>query len=469
MIEQSPRGYGLSTGVFLVVAGMVGAGILTSSGYTLRDTANPAGLLLLWAVGGLMALCGAWCVVEMATALPQVGGDYIFAREAFGPGAGMVAGWLSFLIGFTAPTAVVARLAANYIVKPFGEPLRTVIPESYFAYLEPGLATVLIVCITWGHCLGHKQSALLQTVTTLGKVFVLLAMVVAALLSPRIDWSHFESSHWPDRSEWSTWAVGLIYVGYAYAGWNSAAYIAGEIRNPVKLLPWAILGGCILVTTLYLLLNLVYILALDPVAMRMRPIGEVGPVADLAMRELFGPALANPLSVVLGLGLVASLSSYLLAGSRLPVAMAHDGLFFRMAGRLHSTRQTPVLALWIQAFLAIGLCWSGSFLQILDYTSVGLTLVSALVICSIFPLRRRVDLAHAIRCPGHPLPALIYLGLSTWTIVFSLMDGQKFFPTLLSLVTVIVVVIVSGFIFSARRMVAGNPTSAGPDKVPRPL
>ena len=124
MIEQSPRGYGLSTGVFLVVAGMVGAGILTSSGYTLRDTANPAGLLLLWAVGGLMALCGAWCVVEMATALPQVGGDYIFAREAFGPGAGMVAGWLSFLIGFTAPTAVVARLAANYIVKPFWEPLR---------------------------------------------------------------------------------------------------------------------------------------------------------------------------------------------------------------------------------------------------------------------------------------------------------------------------------------------------------
>ena len=114
MSDLPPRGYGLPTGIFVVVAGMVGAGILTSSGYTLRDTGNPAALLALWALGGLMALCGAWCMVEMATALPRVGGDYVFAREAFGPAAGVVAGWLSFLVGFAAPTAVVSRLAANY-------------------------------------------------------------------------------------------------------------------------------------------------------------------------------------------------------------------------------------------------------------------------------------------------------------------------------------------------------------------
>ena len=439
MSDLPPRGYGLPTGIFVGVAGMVGAGILTSSGYTLRDTGNPAALLALWALGGLMALCGAWCMVEMATALPRVGGDYVFAREAFGPAAGVVAGWLSFLVGFAAPTAVVSRLAANYATTPILLPWHDSLPVWLLNNLEPMLASLLIAGITLGHCLGQRQSARVQIVTTLAKLVVLMGMGLAGILSPKADWSHLAASHWPDQAEWGTLAVGLIYVGYAYAGWNSAGYLAGEIRDPGKLLPWSTLGGCTLVAALYLLLNLVYILALDPQGMRQRPVEEVGPVADLAMRELFGPGVANLLSVVLGLGLIASVSSYLLAGSRLPVAMARDGCFPSLAGKLHVTRHTPVAGLLMQAGLAIGLCWSGSFLQILDYTSVGLTLISALVIASIFPLRRRRDLAHAVRCPLHPLPALVFLGLSAWTIVFALLDSQKRIPALLGIVTVLAV------------------------------
>lgn len=446
MSSHPPRGYGLSTGVFVVMAGMVGAGILTSSGYTLRDTGNPAALLGLWAVGGLMALCGAWCVVEMATALPRVGGDYVFAREAFGPAAGLVAGWSSFLIGFAAPTAVIARLAANYATRPFLQGSHG-LPPWLENSLEPLLASLIIVVIATGHCLGQRQSAWVQDATTVGKLVVLVAMALAALCAPAADWGHLKASHWPDRVEWNTLAVGLIYVSYAYAGWNSAGYLAGEIRDPQKLLPRSILGGCGLVTLLYLMLNLAYIVALDPDEMRTRPVEEVGPVADLAMRQLFGGKVANLLSVILGLGLIASVSSYLLAGSRLPVAMARDGLFFQMAGTLHPKRQTPVTALAVQATLAILLCWSGSFLGILDYTSVGLTLISSMVICSMFPLRRRADLAHAVRCPWHPLPALVFLGLSAWTISFSLMDSQKFLPTLLSIATVLTVML-AGWIYS---------------------
>lgn len=444
MSDLSPRGYGLATGIFVVVAGMVGAGILTSSGYTLRETGNPIGLLVLWAVGGLMALCGAWCVVEMSTAFPKVGGDYVFAREAFGPVAGMVVGWLSFLIGFAAPTAVVSRLAANYATKPFQGNFKAVLPEPLSSNLEPALATVIIGLITWGHCLGQRQSAWVQTATTVAKIAVLLVMALAALACPQADWSHFSASHWPERAEWSTWAVGLIYVGYAYAGWNAAGYLAGEIREPVRMLPLSTLGGCALVTGLYLLLNLAYIVALDPEQMRLRSVEEVGPVADLAMRHLFGGGVANLLSVVLGLGLVASVSSYLLAGSRLPVAMARDGYLFRSIGSLHPTRHTPIVALGIQGALAVALCWSGTFLQILDYTSVGLTLISAMVVCSIFPLRRRPESAHAVLCPWHPLPALVFLGLSIWTIVFGLMDRERFLPSVLCLVTVGTVVLLGG-------------------------
>jgi APA family basic amino acid/polyamine antiporter len=447
MSEHPPRGYGLATGIFVVVAGMVGAGILTSSGYTLRETGNAFGLLILWAVGGLMALCGAWCVVEMATAFPKVGGDYVFAREAFGPVAGLVVGWLSFLIGFAAPTAVVSRLAANYATKPFQSDLQALLPESLAIHLEPALATLIIVLITWGHCLGQKQSAWVQTATTVAKIVVVMAMGLAALASPQADWGHFSASHWPDRGEWSTWAVGLIYVGYAYAGWNAAGYLAGEIRDPRRLLPLSTLGGCAMVTSLYLLLNMAYIVALDPEGMRQRSVEEVGPVADLAMRHLFGGRVANLLSVVLGIGLVASVSSYLLAGSRLPVAMARDGYLFRGIGRLHPTRQTPILALGLQCVLAVALCWSGTFLQILDYTSVGLTVISAMVVCSIFPLRRRAESVQAIRCPWHPLPALVFLGLSVWTIAFGLMDQDKFLPTLLCLVTVLAVTAMGGIFY----------------------
>jgi len=451
MSDHPPRGYGLATGIFVVVAGMVGAGILTSSGYTLRETGNPIGLLVLWAVGGLMALCGAWCVVEMATAFPKVGGDYVFAREAFGPVAGLVVGWLSFLIGFAAPTAVVSRLAANYATKPFQGNLQALLPDFLSTHLEPALATVIIALITWGHCLGQKQSAWVQTATTCAKIVVLVAMALSALASPQADWGHFSASHWPDRTEWATWAVGLIYVGYAYAGWNAAGYLAGEIRNPGRRLPLSTLGGCALVTCLYLLLNLAYIVALDPEEMRLRSVEEVGPVADLAMRHLFGGAVANLLSVVLGLGLVASVSSYLLAGSRLPVAMARDGYLFRAIGSVHPTRQTPMVALGIQGGLAVGLCWSGTFLQILDYTSVGLTVISAMVVCSIFPLRLRAESEHAVRCPWHPFPALVFLGLSIWTIIFGLMDRERSLPTLLCLLTVVAVVVLGGLFHRVKK------------------
>lgn len=450
MSDNPPRGYGLATGVFVVVAGMVGAGILTSSGYTLRETANPLGLLALWAVGGLMALCGAWCVVEMATAFPKVGGDYVFAREAFGPVAGLVVGWLSFLIGFAAPTAVVSRLAANYATKPFQSGLQALLSDPVAIYLEPALASIIIAVITWGHCLGQKQSASVQTATTVAKIAVLVSMGLAALVSPRADWGHFSASHWPDQAEWATWAVGLIYVGYAYAGWNSAGYLAGEMRDPRRLMPLSTLGGCGLVTGLYLLLNIAYIVALDPEGMRDRSLEEVGPVADLAMRNLFGGAFANLLSVVLGIGLVASVSSYLLAGSRLPVAMAQDGYLFRAVGRIHPTRHTPTMALIIQGGLAIAMCWSGTFLQILDYTSVGLTVISAMVVCSIFPLRRRQESGLAVRCPWHPVPALVFLGLSAWTIIFGLLDKDRFLPTTLCLVTVLAVIALGSWFYRGK-------------------
>ena len=422
------RGYGFYTGLYVVVASMVGAGILTSSGYTLRETGNPWSLLGLWAVGGAMALAGALTIAEMATLLPSVGGDYLFAREAFGRGAGVVVGWATFVLGFAAPTAVIARLAAKYLVGPVAGPWQDV--------AEPGLAVALIAACAFAHGLGRSESAGAQAITTVAKLVVLVGMALVGFLSGGGDWGHFNRGGWPGQGEWPALAGSLIYVGYAYAGWNAAAYLAGEMRDPARMVPRALVGGCLLVGVLYLALNVLYIYAIDPAAFAEMPMGDVGRVAELAMTTLCGPGIGRGLSLVVGLGLIASVSAYLMSGSRVLAAMAADGAFFPLAGGWHASRGTPVGGVACLGFTASLLACSGSFLQLLDYTSTGLTAVSALVVAAIFPLRRRMSLAAGFRMPLYPLPPLLVLGLSTWTVAAVLIQPDKRLPALLSLGTI---------------------------------
>lgn len=428
MSGEPRRGFGFLTGLYVVVASMVGAGILTSSGYTLRETGNPWSLLGLWVVGGVMALAGALTVAEMATRLPRIGGDYLFAREAFGRGAGVVVGWATFALGFAAPTAVIARLAAKYLLGGAFGPWRD--------YAESVLAVLLIAACAMAHAVGRVESAGAQALTTIAKVAVLSGMVVVGFLMGAGDWSHFNVGGWPAPGEWPVLAGSLVYVGYAYAGWNAAAYLAGETRDPARMVPRALVGGCLLVGGLYLALNVLYIYAIDPLEFAAMPMDEVGRVAELAMARLCGPELGRGLSLLLGVGLVASVSAYLMSGSRVLAAMAGDGAFFPSAGRWHPTRGTPVVAVACLAITASLLACSGSFLQLLDYTSTGLTAVSALVVAAIFPLRAKNPQGAVFRMPLYPLPPVLVLVLSAWTVAAVLMQPEKRLSALLSLATI---------------------------------
>lgn len=453
--EREPRRFGFWTAYFLVVASMVGAGILTTSGYTLRDTGNPAALIALWIVGGVMAICGGLTIVELATRFPRVGGDYIFVREGFGRYAGIVAGWSTFLLGFATPTALIARLAVDYLLVPFGG--KRAFGEVAEPYLSPALASLLVIVIAATHGLGHQQSRWMQGVTTVGKLVVLLLLALLGISSGHGDWSHFEAGSWPRADQWPVLATGLIYVGYAYTGWNAATYLAGEIREPRRLLPLATIAGCLSVLAIYLLLNVVYVYALDPVEM-MQKGPEVERVAELATQALFGPQVTAGVVLLLGVGLVASVSAYLLAGPRVAVAMARDGVFPAIGGWLHPARGTPIPATFIQAAFAIVVLWSGSFKAILDYASVGLSAIAALVIVSIFPIRWRdrislpasipsnEEVAAYYRMPFYPLPPLLFLTLSAWTIISTLLQERSFLPSLLSLLTIVTCVVVARFV-----------------------
>jgi APA family basic amino acid/polyamine antiporter len=423
------RRFGYWAGHLVVVGSMIGAGILTTSGFILRDTGNPLAMLSLWAVGGVLALCGAVTVAELATTLPRSGGDYVFVREAFGPAAGFVSGWATFILGFAAPTAVVALLALKYLTSPFGG----VVP----AWAIQAGASALILAIAVIHTLGHHHSSRLQLVATIVTAAVLVGLAAGGICCGNGNWNHLRAVDWPTSDHWWFLAVGLIYVCYAYTGWNAAAYLAGEMRDPARTLPRCLVGGAATVIALYMAVNLAYVYALDPLDLAEKPDEFVEPVANLAAESLFGRATADVIGAVLGLTLVAGVSAYLLTGPRVAFAMARDRVFPVFAGRLHPARGTPAKATLTQAAIAIGLVWSGSFLNLLNYTAVGLAALAGLTVASVFPLRRRPGLSRPYRLPLHPLPPLAYLVLTVWTIIGAVNNPDSRIPALLSLGTLL--------------------------------
>jgi len=432
------RKFGYWAGHFVVVGSMIGAGILTTSGFILRDTGNPTALLALWTLGGLIALCGAVTVAELATALPHSGGDYVFVRAAFGREAGFVSGWATFTLGFAAPTAVVAHLALTYLTAPYAGTLSAMLPGWAASHIVPLGATILIVAVGVTHTLGHRHSSGLQLAATVTTACVLLGLALGGILFGTGDWNHFSAGTWPTRSQWPALAIGLIYVAYAYAGWNAAAYLAGEIRDPARTLPRCLIGGAATVILLYLLVNVAYIYALDPVAMAGKTKDEeVQPVAELAIAALFGTEAARVAATALGLCLVATVSAFLLTGSRVAYAMARTGAFPGYAARLHPVRGTPAPAILTLTLAAAALVWTGSFTQLLGYASVGLAALTGLTVASVFAIRRRADLPHPYRLPLFPLPPLVFLVLTVVTIGYALADEKTRVPGLLSLATLL--------------------------------
>lgn len=431
------RAFGYWASHLVVVGSMVGAGILTTSGYTLRETGNPLALLVLWAIGGVLALCGAVTVAELATALPRSGGDYVFVREAFGRETGFVSGWATFTLGFAAPTALVAHLAVTYLSSPYVPLLQASLPEWAVGRIIPLGATALILAIAVVHSLGHRHSSRLQLAATVLTTAVLVTLGFGGVFFGRGNWNHLAVGGWPAAHQWPILAVGLIYVGYAYTGWNAAAYLAGEVRDPARTLPRSLIGGVLTVVVLYMMVNLAYVYALDPVAMQEKSKDEVQPVAELAAAALFGRPVGGATAAALGLTLMASVSAYLLTGPRVAFAMARDGVFPAFAAQLHRGSGTPRAATLTQAVIAIALVWSGSFEKLLDYTAVGLAALTGLTVVSVFPLRRRASLHRPYRLPLYPLPPLAYLGFTIWTIWATVADEDGRVPALLSLGTLL--------------------------------
>jgi APA family basic amino acid/polyamine antiporter len=397
---------------------MVGTGILVSPGYMMAWLQNYPVIFGLWALGGLLALCGALCVAELAAALPRAGGEYVYLREAYGPMPAFLSGWTSFFVGFSAPLAVAGYIAALYLLTPFG------LAEDKTGLLIKVTAATIIAVVTLPNLVGHRQSAWTQNLTTILKLGLFVVLVVLAFLFGRGRLAHIAQGQSIGQIELGTAATQLFYVMFAYSGWNAASYLAGEVKDPARILPRSLLLGAGLVIVLYLALNLVFAYAV--------PLAEVGfenaeLVPQLAVENLFGPRASGVFSVAIGLAFLATVSAFIITGPRIYYAMAKDGLFPSIAGHVSSKARIPVYAMLAQSVCAIVILFVTDFQNLYKYAAVGQSLFAMLFIAAVYVLRwRRPEMARPFRVPGYPVVPAIFMAVTLFmfTAVFTFKDWR---------------------------------------------
>jgi APA family basic amino acid/polyamine antiporter len=387
--------------------------VFTSAGFQAASLQDPWTILACWVVGGLLALCGAATYAELGSLIPKAGGEYAYLREAYHPALGFISGWVSMTAGFSAPIATAALAFASYT--------HALAPELGDARV---VAVALIVAVTVLHAFDTNVGGAVQAVFTAAKVVLITLFIVAGLAVGLGDTQHLAtpSAMGLTRIASGDFAVSLMYVTFAYSGWNAAAYIADDVRSPQRNLPRALLLGTAIVTVLYVLLNLVFLLAVPTASLaRGADGGPVIEVGDVAARALFGEQAGQAVSAIIALALVSSVSAMIMAAPRVLSAMAADGALPQMLAR-YSARGVPLPAVLAQGGLAVAFVLVGDLGALIRFVGFTLSLVAALTVGAVFILRRR-GLRAAYRTPGYPVTPLLFIALSLW-IAFAQVRAQ---------------------------------------------
>jgi len=404
--EKLKRQLGLFPATNIVVANMIGAGIFTTSGLLLAGLHNPILMMVLWAVGGVIAICGALSYGELGAAMPEAGGEYLFLSKLYNPLFGFLSGWVSFMVGFSAPIAASALGFSEYFCRAV-----PALPDSLdkagiinAALTGKLLAISIILIFTFIHYRGIKYGARIQNVLTVLKIALIMILLIAGFTSGKGDMSNFSKggSIAPGIAGWKTIGLSLMWIMFAYSGWNASTYLGAEIKNPSKTLPRSLLYGTCIVIILYLGINILYVYGINPE--KMKGIISVG---GLAMGNLFGRSADILFSLLIAFALFSSLSAFIIIGPRVYYSMAKDGLFFKSAGRIHKKYNVPSNSILLQCIIAIVMVLSGTFEQVLTYMGFALGIFPILTVFGVTKLRR--DNPGAIRMPGYPVTQFIFI------------------------------------------------------------
>jgi len=361
---------GFNTAVAIVIANMIGTGVFTSLGFQVLGIESGFAIIMLWVVGGILALCGALTYGEIGSAFPESGGEYNYLSKLYHPAIGFVSGWVSVTVGFAAPIAAASMALGQYVNKiyPLVNPI--------------SLALTVIIFITAIHSINLKAGSLFQRVFTIVKVVCIVMFIGFGLFhvpSHTTDFS-VSAASWKDIFS-PAFAVSLIYVTYAYSGWNAASYISGEIKDAKKNLPKALFTGTLIVMVIYTALNYVFLYSV-PVP-ELKGVLEVG---YLSANKIFGMQAGQFMSLVIALLLVSTISAMILAGPRVMQSMGNDIKGLKFFARSNKNN-VPYVAIIFQSLIAIILVLTSSFQSLITYVGFTLNLFTFLTVLGIFILR----------------------------------------------------------------------------------
>lgn len=403
----------MRTTSLLVVTSMIGSGVFTTSGLLLAELGSPWAVLLVWLLGGLASLAGAWVYAELAVAVRESGGEYALVSRTVHPAAGFVVGLITFVVGFCAPIAACAFAFARYASAALSPALPD--PGAPASALELAVALGVMVFATLLHTHegGRSVGVLTQDLLSAGKLLLLIGLIVlglGALLRGAPPDSALATAGLEELTTTSPLALGLgvVLASFAYSGWNAAAYFAGEVEAPERTLPLALAGGTTLVTVLYLLVNVVFLAAAPREALS----GQIV-VGHVAAQALFGETAARALSAIIAFGLLSTVSAFVWTGLRILEAMG------RQHPRLAPLARRPV-ALTLELALSAALLLSASFDALLASVGFAISLASALTVMAVFKVRN--ERKGGYQAPFHPFPALFYLVLMGSIVVATLLE-----------------------------------------------
>jgi APA family basic amino acid/polyamine antiporter len=391
------RRLGLGSATALVVANMVGTGVFTTSGFLISELGSAWLVLLAWALGGLVALLGALCYGALARHIPESGGEYVFLSRTLHPALGYLAGWVSLVVGFAVPLGVLAFAFGQYM-SALGGP----------ALASPRITgTVIILVAAATHAASLTMGARVHAIAV-GIELIVIALFTGFGMG-QLAQAGLHNAIAPGRL--GGLGVALVIVSYSYQGWNAAVYVGGEVADPEKNLPRAMILGTAIVTVLYLGLNAVFVLG-APAALLAGKV-DVGRIAALV---LGGPRLAKLVSGLIAFVIAICISSVVMAGPQVTARMAADGFLPRVLAQRPG--QTPRLALLAQVVIGIAALWLAAFASLLTYVGFTLGLVFAATVVGL--MWQRHKRGSSLKVPGWPwMPALflvIVLGSTAFAV-----------------------------------------------------
>jgi Amino acid transporters len=414
------RTIGFVTASSIVIANIIGTGIFTSLGFQLADIQSGFPLLMLWIIGGIVALCGALCYGELSAALPRSGGEYNFLSQIYHPALGFMAGFISATVGFAAPIALAAMAFGKYFVGVFGVG-------------SPVLLSFVVVWVVTAFHLGNLQiGSAFQNLWTIVKLLLIGALITAGfLVEPKQEITFLPQPGDTTSIFRGAFAVALVYVMYSYSGWNASSYIIGEVKKPEKNVPRSLLAGTLIVIAAYVLLNAIF-LATTPQE-EMRGQVEVGLIAG---KHIFGASGGRVAGAVICLGLVSAISSMTWIGPRVSMSMGEDHWLLRMLAR-KNPHGIPINAIVLQLLIVNVLLLTRSFESVVQYTQFSLLLCSLLTVVGVIVLRAtRPKIARPYRVWAYPLPPIIFSVISFWMMFYLL--RSKTIESLAGLATALV-------------------------------